>query len=188
MHPSRPPLPEAGSPLLLHPRSPLGFRDESGTRPGGPLHLLPAPASSCRAAAPVTARGPSTSQLCGPRPARSNNSHLTAPLCPSSSHRPFSRLTTLIGHLWQTSQLRRFSIGQRLHWPWGPGVGRSARGTKSCRLPGWCNADAACWPGEKLQPVRASSFISCISSSRFGSFIPQILTERPLPSRQCSGR
>lgn len=83
VHPRRPPLPEAGSPQRLHLRSPFGFRDGPGTRPGGPLYLLPAPASSCRAAAPVTAWGPSTSQLRGPRPARSNNSHLTAPLCPS---------------------------------------------------------------------------------------------------------
>lgn len=79
VHPSRPPLPGAGSSPLQPLQSPAGFREEPGTGPGNPaspLYLPPAPASSCRAAARVTAAVPSASQLPGPRPARSASSHL----------------------------------------------------------------------------------------------------------------
>lgn len=113
---------------------------------------------------------------------------LTAPLCPSSSHRPLPRPATLIGHLCQTPQLRRLPIGQLLHWPQGPSVGRSAGGAKSCRRPGSRNAGAASCPGEELQPVRARSSVRLFPVSAPFFFFPQILIERPLPSQQYSDR
>ena len=57
-------------------QSPASFREELEKGPGGAPYLPPAPASSCRAAAPVTGAAPSASQLRGPYPARSANSHL----------------------------------------------------------------------------------------------------------------
>lgn len=162
-----------------------------GRAPGPRRPAVPSACSSEFMSAGSSGHGRGPVHIAAPRPPPGQQRQLpplTAPLGPSSSHRPLPTPATLIGHLCRTPQLRRFSIGQLLHRPRGPSVGRSAGGAKSCRRPGSQNAGAASCPGEELQPVRARSAARLFPVSGFVFFFPQMFIERPLPSRQCSDR
>lgn len=122
---------------------PSGAPPASGMSPGhggrskGPT--LPSACSSEFMSGGSSGHGRAPVRIAAPRPPPGQQRQLpplTAPLCPSLSHRPLPRPATLIGHLCKTPRLRRFPIGQLLHWPRGPSVGRSVGGAKNCRRPG----------------------------------------------------